>query len=253
MILKYRSNAISIKNTKDISKPNEDFYLCDDNYGIYVIADGVSRDKHQGKYPNPSPAADVSKIFVNAVYRFYLDNYSLSQSINKLLFDMVQYGNEQIQLYNAKQTWDNDFFPGTVGIVGIMARRKFCYAYIGDCSAFLIHNSKKELTRCQTKEIAKHRCDFDSKTIRNFICNNKQHPFSYGVLNGDARAIDFLEYGDVILSPGDKILLCTDGFFDALNQVSASELYHMSFKELSKHSNSTDDKTLIIIEASEYV
>lgn len=252
-MLRYQSNVISIKNTKDISKPNEDYYLCDDRYGIYVIVDGVSRDKHQGKYPNPSPAVDVSKIFVDSVYQFYLENYSSAQNIKKLLFNMAEYGNQQIQLYNTKQKWENDFLPGTVGIIGIVSERKFCYVYIGDCSAFLVHNSKKELTHCQTKEIAKHRGEFDSKTIRNFICNNKQHPFSYGVLNGDARAKDFFEYGEVILSSGDKIFLCTDGFFDALKQVPASEMYDMSFKELTKHSKSTDDKTLIIVEVSKYV
>ena len=36
-MVKYTSSAITIKNCKDINKPNEDYYFCDDDKGIYIL------------------------------------------------------------------------------------------------------------------------------------------------------------------------------------------------------------------------
>lgn len=244
----YISRVLSIANVKGINKPNEDFSLCDDERGFYALVDGVSRDKIGGIYPNPSPSADVSKIFVDSIYEYYKNHDLEVHDINNLLLDMVRYGNEQIQHYNQKKKWENDFLPGTVGIVGIIKYNTLFYAYIGDCYGIIVNQQKELFTRCQTKEIAKHKGEFDSKTIRNYICNNKKHPFSYGVLNGDPSALDFLECGYRKLCEGEKILLSTDGFYDAISQIPAVKLCNMSLDQIKEYSTDSDDKTLIIIE-----
>ena len=245
---KYKSRVISIRNVKDINKPNEDYFFCDDVHGVYIIVDGVSRDKKHGVYPNPSPAADVSKIFVNSAYDYYKNNYANIDDIYKVLFNMMRYGNEKIKLYNSLGNWDDGFLPGTVGIIGIIKGSKFSYIYIGDCYGFVINKSKKTFTSCQTEQIIQHKREFDSRTIRNIICNNKDHPYSYGVLNGDERAMGFLEYGEINLHSSDKLFLCTDGFYDALDIISAPELYNIELEKINQYSSNTDDKTLIIIE-----
>ena len=243
----YKSTSISIINKKEINKPNEDYYLCDDNEGIYIIVDGVSRDKINGIYPNPSPSEDVSKIFVESVYKYFLQ--SLYKKDKKLLlYEMINYGNEEIKKYNDKIKWENNFIPGTVGIIVIMEYDKMHYAYIGDCVGSIINKNKEIFTKCQTKKIIQNKEKFSSMEIRNEICNNKNHPYSYGVLNGDKRALNFVEYGVVKIFEKDKIFLCSDGFSDVIYDIPATSIYSMNMDEIEACSKDKDDKTLIIIE-----
>lgn len=59
--------------------------------------------------------------------------------------------------------------------------------------------------RCQTEKIIQNKGEFSSIKIRNEICNNKGHHYSYGVLNADKRALDFIEYGVAKIFEKDKI------------------------------------------------
>ena len=48
--MKYRVETATKKNTKEFDKPNEDYFLVDRNNGIFIILDGVTRDKIDGIY-----------------------------------------------------------------------------------------------------------------------------------------------------------------------------------------------------------
>lgn len=102
-MIKYKSNSISIINSKNINKPNEDYYFCDDNRGIYLLVDGVSRDKINGRYPNPSPAFDVSKLFVKSIYKFLLENINENVNVLELMCNAIKKGNKEIDEYNSKK------------------------------------------------------------------------------------------------------------------------------------------------------
>lgn len=245
---KYKSSSISIKNTKNIDKPNEDYFLCDDEYGIYLLVDGVSRDKISGIYPNPSPSFDVSKLFVEFVYNFLKKNIKNDVEIIDLLQDAIRKGNKKIKEYNRKRDWVNNFLPGTVGIIAVLQNDKLFFAYIGDCYGVVLNKTKTVFTNCQTEKIAENKGRFSAYEIRNEICNNKLHPYSYGVLNGDVRAMDFVIYNKIDIQSSDKILLCSDGFADIINDISDEELYKMTINQMVKKSNEKDDKTIIIIE-----
>lgn len=249
-MVKYKSYFISIKNSKSKDKPNEDYCLCDDKAGIYLVVDGVSRDKINGVYPNPSPALDVSKKFVESVYKFLTRAADNTDIINEL-HNAIKYGNDKIKKYNCKKQWINNFLPGTVGIIAIIRSYKMFIAYIGDCYGLIVNKDKCIFTKCQTENIAKHKKEFSAYEIRNEICNNKFHPYSYGVLNGDNRALDFVNYKTIDLKKGDKILICTDGFSDVVNNFSCKNLYDMTIEQMAKVSNNNDDdKTMVIIEVN---
>lgn len=249
-MVKYKSSSISIKNSKNINKPNEDFYLCDDIKGVYLLVDGVSRDKINGVYPNPSPSFDVSKIFVKSVYKFLIENINENANILDLMQNAIKKGNKKIDEYNNQKKWIDDFLPGTVGIITAVKNCKLFFAYIGDCYGLVIENKRRKniFTQCQTEEIANHKKEFSAYEIRNKICNNKLHPYSYGVLNGDFRAIDFVKYGSINIQNSDKILLCSDGFSDIIKGISGEKLYQMPIDQMEKESKESDDKTMIIIE-----
>lgn len=248
IMVSYKSSSISIKNKRNIDKPNEDYYLCDDTKGIYLLVDGVSRDKVNGIYPNPSPAFDVSKLFVESVYKFLASNINKHTDILDLLCNAIRTGNDKINKYNSKKRWVDDFLPGTVGIVIVIQNYKLFFAYIGDCYGLILNDRKHIFTRCQTEKIAAHKKEFSAYEIRNEICNNKSHPYSYGVLNGDFRAMDFVNYDLIDIQSMDKILLCSDGFSDLIKDLSAEELYKMQIDQMIRKSNESDDKTIVIIE-----
>lgn len=248
VMTKYKSSSISIKNSKNINKPNEDYCVCDDDRGIYLLVDGVSRDKINGIYPNPSPALDVSKLFVNSVYKFLLANINKSVDILDLLCKAIKKGNNEINEYNSKKEWIDNFLPGTVGIIAVIQNYELFFAYIGDCYGLILNNRKNIFTKCQTEEIANHKKKFSAYEIRNEICNNKSHPYSYGVLNGDFRAMDFVNYGIIDIQTKDKILICSDGFSDIIKSISGKELYQMTIDQMIRKANGSDDKTMVMIE-----
>lgn len=244
---KYRSIASSFANTKNINKPNEDYYLCDDKNGIYILVDGVSRDKINGIYPNPSPALEVSKLFVNEAYDYIVRYQNLYDRNEYLLQKAMINGNSAIKAYNECYMWENDFFPGTVGIIVFLKEGKLYYSYIGDCYGILIGKQKRIFTKCQTKEIARHKKEYSSIEIRNDICNNVKHPCAYGVLNGDVRAKDFMISGVINTKAYDEVILCSDGFSDVVTQFSGLEMKEMSIEEMNEAGNLQDDKTIIQI------
>lgn len=249
-MVKYKSNSVSIINSKNINKPNEDFYLCDDSKGIYSLVDGVSRDKINGVYPNPSPSFDVSKMFVKSVYKFLSENINENANILDLLQNAIKKGNDEINEYNSKKEWIDNFLPGTVGIITVIQDHRLFFAYIGDCYGLIISNKSDVtiFTKCQTEKIAIHKKEFSAYEIRNEICNNEAHPYSYGVLNGDFRAISFVNYGTIDIMSNNKIIICSDGFSDVIKNVSGKKLYQMTIDQIAKESKESDDKTMIIIE-----
>ena len=103
-------------------------------------------------------------------------------------------------------------------------------------------------TKCQTEKIAKHKKEFSAYEIRNEICNNKFHPYSYGVLNGDFRAINFVNNGTIDILNNSKIIICSDGFSDIVKNVSGKKLYQMTIDQMTTRANESDDKTVVIIE-----
>lgn len=243
----------SIINTRFPDKPNEDYCLCDENLGLVIVLDGVSRDKENGKYPNPSPARIASEIFANAV-RELIANMEGDQLIKEeSVFECFRRGNDAIYNYN-RRNYAGDFLPGTVGIVLIIRNNKAIYGYIGDCIGLKIHNSTKLFfTREQTAEIAKYGKKFTARQIRNEICNHKEHPYAYGVLDGRNGALDFVETGSFQIDGDEIILLASDGLKEVIEKMDASQLRLLSVESIASSSmgrTNRDDKTVCRISAA---
>ena len=112
----------------------------------------------------------------------------------------------------ANEGFPSPFLPGTVGVLALFAEHKLHYAYIGDSNGILISNGTLSyFTTPQTAEVHRRRKEFTSDEIRAVICNNPSHPCGYGVWNGMPSAAEFLRVGELPLSAGDRVLLCTDG------------------------------------------
>lgn len=246
----------SQRNTILNDKPNEDYIFIDSYKQIFMILDGVSRDKENGKYPNPSPALEITQLLANSINIFlqkHLENYVKNNNIEELLVDSIFWGNCSIKEYTKNKTYD--FMPGTVGVISILIDNFFYYAFIGDCIGLKVSDNGHIciFTKKQTELIHKHKFLFNKHDIRNVICNNPEHPFAYGVLNGDDRAMSFVESGHFQLYNNDKIILATDGLESyIMNNLNVS-LSTFTAKQLIQESHSLknskfeDDKSAIII------
>lgn len=247
----------SKKNTIGNDKPNEDYILINDNKHYFIILDGVSRDRENGKYPNPSPSVEITQLLAQSIYKYLqesLDNFPENNNIEKLLYNAMKFGNETVKEYPKYRHYG--FLPGAVGIVSFIVNNVFYYAYIGDCIGLKI--SKKEhfiFTDKQTKLVQKYRHILDKYTIRNVICNNPNHPYAYGVLNGNEDADKFIKTGNFILNHGDKVILATDGLESYIMSYKEKIFELETAKDFVKNSDSKeeqeDDKSVILINYEE--
>lgn len=245
MIIEFKTQI----NTQGFNKPNEDYYLCDKKNNIYIVVDGVTRDKVNGIYPIPSESAIVSRIAVETIHKFISLNKKTYSNYCMMLYDAVVKGNNEIYYYNL--AYKGDFLPSTVGIVVFIDNKKLYFAYIGDCYGIMISDLKRTIfTECQTEKINKHKREFTANQIRNEICNNINHPYSYGTLNGCKGAKDFIKTGVISLDFNTKIFLFSDGLASYILGLSIEELMNYSVDEIIKnsiHSVKEDDKTIITI------
>lgn len=247
--MKYSVEVATKKNSKIFSKANEDRTFVDLERGIFIILDGVTRDQINGVYPDPSPAVDVSELFIKKSYQFIVENLTQNKEWQLIIKEAFAEGNSAIKQYN--YLYEGDFLPGTVGIIVVVRDNKLFYGYIGDCIGVLLNEHEKfEFTECQTKLVHEHVKEFSADQIRNQICNNILHPYSYGVLDGRDGALDFVITGELDLGKYKEIILLTDGAEGVIRQFSSKELFMLNVTELLNNAicdKSTDDKTVIIV------
>lgn len=239
----------SLKNTKYRDKPNEDLVFCDLKKNIFVLLDGVSRDKIDGKYPNPSPATEVAEILKSNIHQ----ELSVSSGdVSERIVAAMLKANTKVREYNREHILD--FAAGAVGIVGVIENQRFYYGYIGDCYGRVIARGEADIfTTCQTREITKHKKEYSTYEIRHIICNNIAHPCGYGVLNGDKGASDFIRSGVIDCAEIDQIVLSSDGMEDYFSSISIEEICKRSAEELLEKSQeyndqAQDDRSVIKIE-----
>lgn len=243
-MLSYKYEVFSHRNTKCADKPNEDFVAYSKNYNFGMILDGVSRDRENGAYPNPSPASQVNYIFSEKIMSEYPN--TKVRGIQKI-YDLILKGNNELGKYN--YTLKHRFPAGTVGIVFTIEDTFFNYGYIGDCYAMIIRdNNRRIFTECQTDMISRHKREYSSDEIRFDICNHVNHPCGYGVWDGNHNAMDFVKFGSIKIKKGDVILMYTDGMHLEVKNKSIYELTKCLLNELfMDYEDGMDDRSCIRI------
>lgn len=238
-------------------KPNEDYFLHDSEKGIFVITDGVSRDIIEGLYPNPSPSTEVAHLLTLTVFNHISENLKSTKTFKNLLFDAYQKGNKKIADYNQKVE-NKHFLPGAVSLAAIFTDSSLYYCYLGDVSARKITETESFLlTKSQTEKFRRYSKSFTRSFVRNNICNNPQHPLSYGVFTGENNALNFLSFHQTDISVGNKFHFATDGldcFYDFetglnLSSFNVEEIFNKAEENEENYSDSinSDDKTIIIV------
>lgn len=236
----------SVKN-KLQDKPNEDNIWVDSERNIFLVVDGVSRDRINGVYPHPSPSAILTAAFVD----YCKSNYTTDCSLTTL------FQNANNQIWKINESYVGDFKPSLVALILRFKENIIEWVSIGDCIGVLIKNGTMEIFNTkQTERLRKSDRKFDSKTIRTDICNNPEHSLAYGVLDGNKNANSFLEYGEFNVEKNDVILALTDGLemiakpeFTTIIITSNVHQIVLLAEQIEREQNiRTDDKTIIKIE-----
>jgi hypothetical protein len=182
---------------EDYRHPQEDYLLASVSPPIFVVADGVTLNfkkiifENKARYPNPSPAGEVAKIFCKAVVEIARTKYN-EIDINKIT-EVFREANNEVKNYN-QRVGESDicgnitgFFAATGAFV-IIKNDKAYWASI--CDSFVAH--------------------FDQEMNLKFMSSGVCTP--YAVINGEERMVEYLKKGFFDIKSGDRIFVFTDGF-----------------------------------------
>lgn len=214
--------------------PQEDDFRVSTKYPIFVVADGVHLcqfDIEHRKYPEPSPAGEVAKLFcVKAIETVE----TLYKSFNKQDIERVfRIANDAVGSYNrahgrTKETvdwWDTDYYAATAALAVI----KDNTVYWGSvCDSYVMHFNNNGLLcfqspTCTSKkqveppEYTGDPNDLKAKTqykwrVRRNGVNDKGQRIGYGVITGEPEALLYLSNGTFSIQSGDLVEVLTDGF-----------------------------------------
>ena len=215
----YRAFTATKPHTRDLPKPLEDRVLADPANGIYMVLDGITRvhDEYE-KAPFESAACKVNELVAETAYRCLLEHKDPADPI-KSLRDAVLSANEKIRAFrNARSLEEWGFYPGTLGIVGLVCRDCFYYVYLGDCTGALLREGAVSFFGTQLGVSAVEKLGLTKEERYARHCNHPESQYAYGIFNGDETVSEMLEEGKIELKKGDVILLASDGLSEYLKK-----------------------------------
>lgn len=203
---------------EDYSHPQEDYLIANEDEAIFVVSDGVTLNyehiiKKNGKYPNPSPAGEVSRIFCEGFIKYAkelkggIDGGEILEVFKKANKEVAKYNN----VVGKSEISGNQtgYFSATGAFVVIRGGR----VYWGTiCDSFVAH--------------------FDKDMNLKFFSSGKCSP--YAVINGEEKMTEYLEKGVLTVSENDRVLVFTDGFENYVRDEKFTKLFRIWDETLEK-------------------
>lgn len=176
--------------------PQEDYLITSEPPPIFVVSDGVTLNyrklvEDKKRYPNPSPAGEVAKIFCESVLKSAQNKYDAFNA--EKTEDVFKEANSVVGEYNNKIGKSDisgnitDFYSATGAFV-IIKNDKAYWASI--CDSYVAHFDK----------------EMNIKHMSSGVCT------PYAVINGEEEMAEHLERGVFGIKNGDRIFIFTDGF-----------------------------------------
>lgn len=252
-------SSATIANNRDFNKPNEDYILYNEEYGIYILLDGVTRT-HSEYTDGTSAAFDAGKIFAERVYEYLIENISDIQEDDApaILKSAVIEGNIAIEKYRSKkslQEWG--YYPAAVGIVALIYNKTLHYICAGDSLGVILRGTSK-IYFGEQQTIKAVDINRISKEIRYAeYCNHPEHDLSYALFNGDSSLVEAMEQSFIDIHPGDIIIFASDGVGNYIKYEKADKLKSVTPDEMTElsvvydkppYATYSDDKAVIKIE-----
>lgn len=246
----FQSFARTIQNTHSAFKPNEDYFICDDQKGIYIVADGITTTpKTDADYPNPSGGQLTSRLFCETVYQSLLAQPEITgdgvyQSLlraNQAIFAL----NRTHGRYERANFVDEDYY-GTVATVAVVIDGRCVIYHVGDTLVLWQNGASFErVTEAQTRDVAAYKQKINAtrrmtsreltvairRDFRNHL-NAKGldgEPVGYGVFTGEPGVLDFIRVYERPILPGTTFLMASDGFEPLVSQLLSTPLLAAEF------------------------
>lgn len=225
-------------------RPFEDALRYDAESGVFVIADGVGLwegIEYEGRYPKKSGSAKLARVFCDNFVRHHKNNP------NSDLLAAFRAGNNAAARINIDRSKYNVFrkhkglFAATAAMAIIKGRR-LEWAHVCDAGVVIVSKNGELKMR---KDDCRHSFpwpkdtkNYESSTWTLFvrtIVRNAIGPEGksqgYGVVTGEPEVEQYIEKGICRLSPGDSVVLFSDGFTPFLELLSFRKLIAKSTSE----------------------
>ena len=250
-----RIDNASVPHQRNLPKPNEDVFVVDEERGVFIVLDGITR-VHSEYEANPyqSAACDVNRIFLKAVCSELHDRAG-GADMETILREAVMKGNRDIREYRSKMNESEwGFYPGTLGIISILEDNRFHYLCAGDCLGVLIRGNAKIFFGEQSSIGAVDIQKVTKEERYRIYCNHPENRHTYTIFNGDDCVPENAEYAFLDLYEGDTVFLVSDGLRDCikyekselLKQLSAEDLLAVSERyDREPFASYGDDKTVV--------
>ena len=225
---------------------NEDRFHIAPDHTVFVLADGIGG----------APAGDVaSDLAVDVLSHDLSGNHAIDtrRPALRLFNDGFQHANEAVLRFGREHQSQG---MGTAVVAAVRACNRIYVSGVGDCRAYLFRNRRLEqLTTDDTfADIF-----LKSELIDPNLVNYRALKNLLTRYIGDDGLQPVNEIAVVDLEPGDRLLMCSDGLFDALDErkiesalldshTAKQSVAHL--KRLAKSAEARDDTTCIVIEAN---
>jgi serine/threonine protein phosphatase PrpC len=227
--------GLDVKKFENYIHPQEDYLLNSKQYPIFAVADGVTLlIDEESRYPNPSGAGEVAKIFCRKAIETAEKKYP--KFARKDILKVFNQANQSIRDYNIKNNrtigtinfGTVDFYHITAAF-SLIKEGKIFWGNICDAQVMLLNNKgeqkflspgnpfNQQKLPANWKRLSKIKKGiYAHKFARNKL-NQKGQPIGYGVLTGEKEALKYVNYGVLDCLNGDILFIFTDGFADYLN------------------------------------
>lgn len=224
--------------------PQEDYLLTSEHYPIFALADGVTLEAGKdGKYPSPSGAGIVARIFCERAVR---ESEQLYREFNDASLEKVfRAANDAVGEYNksegrTRQTinyFDFDLFTATAALALLKDDTLYwatmCDSYVAyfDSSGTRVFKSPicwpdRRAKEHRVKNVKSHeeKRKIVHSVFRNGVDENG-NLIGYGVVTGEEVALRYLNKGSFPIRKEGVLVLFTDGFEDYFDLPEFVELF----------------------------
>ena len=230
-----------------IEKPNEDYLIANNEYNLYIVADGISRKAEEYRTYRNSIASSVSKLFCEQLEKSVVEKMKREpkkSDIEELLKTAFNEANKNVQkLLDEDKNYDRSAEkPGCVGVVALIYDYTLYFGVIGDCMGILMRNNHHIVfgEKQTTYVFEKLGLEQNRKILYEDYVNIPGSDYGYGVVNGNESASEYFKTSHIDLEDGDIIYLVSDGISDYILFNKPQKLADLTIDELCYNSSKQD-------------
>ena len=237
------------------NKPCEDYIALGD--AACVVTDGVTQNAdeyHEGM--TTSDAAQAARLTAQTILARIDGADDPTAEMPGAVEEAIATVGDYVKAH------PSPFPAATVFVSGAVRRGALHFAYIGDSVITLIrHGMRIRLSEPQTSHLrifgSTKGMGITKRQLYDTITNNPDNPLSYGVIDGDMRAMRFLRAAQIELRAGDRVIFSSDGIdryltvapIDALASLSAEAMLEASaVYDKPPYNPYADDKAVVILD-----